>query len=138
MRTPDEAEIHEIAQQIQQLKIDTAERIRKLEVRIERVRSRVPNVPGVICSGSPPPGVTSGTVIVHAPTEEDAINFIIHQDRTGKEIHIGSKVKFLSSGAFDSTEGIVESSDHTWVKSRDYKGRLIKRVPRNLRVISRQ
>ena len=78
--------------------------------------------------------VQTGTIIINT-SPIDPINFVIHQDKHGVEIRLGSKVKFLTKGKYNSTEGVVVHSDSVWVRSRDHEGRLIKRSPRNLKVL---
>ena len=126
-------EIDNLIREIQKVKITTANNIRRLEEKVLEIKSSRSRRPRRSVDRAQEDAVTTGTVIINVPRDTQ---FIIHQDRYGREIHIGSKVKFLSKGKFDSTEGYAILSDSTWVKSRDNKGRLIKRTPKNLQVIS--
>ena len=127
-------EIEILINEIEQFKITTANNIRNLEKRVLEFNSSCRRKSRTSASRTRENVVTTGTVIINTSFSRDA-TFIIHQDKFGKEIHRGDKVKFLTIGKYDSTEGFVVSFDSMWVMSRDYKGRLIKRTPNNLQVV---
>ena len=127
-------EIDNLIREIKYIKITTAQSIQRLEGKIQDLCRRSTRQPKGSVSRNQGEGVSTGTVIINSSNK--AVNFIVHQDKFGSEIHFGTKVKFLSKGKYDSTEGIVLSSDSVWVRSRDFKGRLIKRAPRNLKVLA--
>ena len=127
-------EIEILINEIEQFKITTANNIRNLEKRVLEVKSSRRRKSRRSASRTRENVVTTGTVIINTSFSRDA-TFIIHQDKFGKETHRGDKVKFLTIGKYDSTEGFVVSFDYVWVMSRDYKGRLIKRTPKNLQVV---
>lgn len=57
------------------------------------------------------------------------------RDRKHRIIRVGDKVRFLSTGKFNSTEGIVKSIGKAFVFSIDSQKRRISRAPHNLLVI---
>jgi len=59
-------------------------------------------------------------------------HFTGHVDRQKRRIHLGDHVEFITSGRYDSTEGIVNGFTSTRVYSTDYKNREIPRAPNNL------
>ena len=126
-------EINQLVREIRQLKVNTAREISRLEKEVQRNRTDKGSRSGKpTTAGAKASQFASGTVIVNrAPTSA----FIVHQDRFGTEIYIGTKVKFLTQGKYGTTEGIVESSDSHWVYSRDRNGQKIKRSARSLKVL---
>ena len=134
MTDRDRVDLNALEYEISQLKISTTRSISALETKLERLRRRATATSARKAGASDDTGLVTGTVIINRPATVSS-NFIIHQDRYGNEVLPGSKVKFLTTGAFDSTEGIVQSSDDKWIRSTDYKGRTIKRAPRNLKVL---
>ena len=126
--------IQELERRINQLKLSTARSVNNLQTEVDRLRKITIAESSKEVWVENDTGSVTGTVIINKPATISS-DFIIHKDRYGNEILPGNKVKFLSSGAFDSTEGIVKSADKTWIRSIDYKGRVIKRAPRNLRVV---
>ena len=120
--------------EIQYIKITTAQSIQRLEGKIQDLRRRSTRQPKGSVSRNQGEGASTGTVIINSSNK--AVNTIVHQVKLGSEIHFGTKVIFLSKGKYDSTEDILVSTDSVWVRSRDFKGRLIKRAPRNLQVLA--
>ena len=117
--TSDDEEINAIIREIQELKISTSRRIDNLERKIFNLKGE-------------------GKKLLrnsHPSTAKPRYgSFIVHVDRDGTEIGFGDTVYFLTRGKYDSTEGIVNSSNVDRVFSKDYCGRLIARAPNNLRI----
>ena len=113
-------EINQLVWEIRQLKVNTAREISRLEREIQRIRTNKDRRSGKsTTAGAKGSQFASGTVMVNrAPPSA----YIVHQDKFGTEIYVGTKVKFLTQGKYGTTEGIVESSDSHWVYSRDRNG----------------
>ena len=124
-------EINKLAAEIKNIKITTSREIKRLEEEIQVLRRSTRRTS---VSRDSQANVQTGTIIINT-SPIDPTNFVIHQDKYGVEIHLGSKVKFLTKGKYNSAEGVVVHSDTVWVRSRDHEGRLIKRSPRNLKVL---
>ena len=64
-------------------------------------------------------------------------NHLVVRDTNDTEILIGDKVRFLTSGVYDSWTGVVYkvSSNGARVTARDERGRSISRAPSNVEVI---
>ena len=58
-----------------------------------------------------------------------------HMDKYKRKIFIGDKVKFLTSGKFSSTEGVVSGYTKSRVTATDKKNNEIPRAPHNLLLI---
>jgi len=56
-------------------------------------------------------------------------------DRYGTEVVVGCRVRFLTVGKYDSTEGIVIRLQNTCVVTKDSQDRTIARAYHNVRVL---
>ena len=70
------------------------------------------------------------------PASAELRHFTGHLDRNKTKIYLGDTIKFITSGRYDSTQGIVSGYTKIQVVSEDYKNREIKRAPHNVRVQS--
>ena len=59
-----------------------------------------------------------------------------HVDRYNNRICIGDTVEFLTSGRYDSKQGLVSGYTKDKVIATDYKEREIKRAAHNVRVVN--
>ena len=121
MRNVDD-EISKLQRDLEILKFTTSKKIASLESRINHLREGERTT-------ERPPFATHHTHLAVHPVGS-------HQDRDGNIIYVGSVVKFLTKGRFDSTEGVVDKYNKARVIAIDSKGRSIERAPRNVRVIS--
>ena len=122
MRNVDD-EISKLQRDLEILKFTTSKKIASLESRINHLREGERTT-------ERPPFATHHTHLAVHPVGS-------HQDRDGNIIYVGSVVKFLTKGRFDSTEGVVDKYNKTRVIAIDSKGRSIERAPSNVRVIYR-
>ena len=110
-----ESEIEELLREINILKISTTQKIVVIEKRISCLRDNELSV----------------TPVKTVPRHSTG-----HKDRNGSEIYIGDKVKFVTSGKYDSSQGTVSGYSKKRVLSTDYKGREIPRAPHNILVVN--
>ena len=110
-----EKQINTIIEEIENLKLDntrTVQRIADLELQAHKL----------IC--------------VQATQEKiPSRHWTGHKDKRKRNIYIGDKVRFLTSGKFTSTEGVVSGYTKSRVTSIDKKNNEIHRAPHNLMLI---
>ena len=115
MPTNNDQLIKHLVDQIEQLKLSTDRKIKNLQNQVQRLQTETSN-----------------------QSTNKTSTFTGHLDRNGVRIHIGDKVLFLTSGKYDSTTGVVSSSNNNRVFTLDDEGRTITRAPHNLSVLPKK
>jgi len=111
-----ESEIDKLRRQVRDLELNTKSKIGVLSRKIE-VLDRKNNGRDTV-----------------TPATAAQRHFTGHLDIDKRRIYIGDTIEFITSGRYDSTEGVVSGFTKIQVVSEDYKKREIKRAPHNVRV----
>ena len=111
-----EAEINKLRDLIQELEIATRCEISVLQSKVNKLSTR-----------------TRSTNTV-TPASAESRHYTGQVDRDQHKIFIGDTVDFLTTGRFDSSQGVVSGYTTTHVIATDYKNREIKRASHNVRV----
>ena len=112
---PIDTEIDAIRREIENLKINTDNKILSLNRTLAQLTERNQDL---VTPGNPAPRHFTG-----------------HTDSCRKKIFIGDRVKFLTSGKFDSTEGHVSGYTRSRIFATDYLNREIPRAAKNVKII---